>query len=186
MPISEKTYEQVALEDGDDIWELDCGRLRAKPGMTWEHGHTISELAGELFVQLDRRAFRVDSNGARLRISTGSYYVPDVAVIARAVEQRLRERLAPGRLEVYEEPLPLVVEVWSPSTGNYDVDRKLREYQWRGVAEIWRLHPYERTVTAWRRRPDGSYGETLYREGTVEPIALPGVRIDLEALFAPN
>ena len=27
-----------------------------------------------------------------------------------------------GRLEVYDDPMPLVVEVWSPSTGDYDVD----------------------------------------------------------------
>lgn len=106
-----------------------------------------------------------------------------MVVIPRAVEQRLRGRLAPGQLEVYEEPLPLVVEVWSPSTGEYDVDTKLREYQLRGDAAIWRLHPVEHTLTAWRRQPDGSYGEALYREGIIEPVALPGVRIELAALF---
>lgn len=30
-------------------------------------------------------------------------------------------------LEVYDTPLPLVVEVWSPSTGSYDVDAKVPE-----------------------------------------------------------
>ena len=34
MVISAKTYEQVALEDGDEVWELACGILRKKPGMT--------------------------------------------------------------------------------------------------------------------------------------------------------
>jgi len=33
------------------------------------------------------------------------------------------------------------------------------------------------------RRPGGSYSETLYREGIIEPVALPGVRIELAALF---
>ena len=49
--------------------------------------------------------------------------------------------------------------------------------------EIWRIHPYERTLTAWRRLPDGSYDETVHHEGVVSPTALPGVEIDLAALF---
>ncbi len=43
--------------------------------------------------------------------------------------------------------------------------------------------PYERTLTAWRRRDDGSYSETVYTGGVVEPVALPGVTIDLGLLF---
>ena len=87
-------------------------------------------------------------------------------------------------LEVYEEALPLVVEVWSPSTGAYDVEVKLLEYQRRGDLEIWLIHPYERTLTAWIRQPDGAYAEAIYREGVVRPSALPGVEIDLVSLFA--
>jgi Uma2 family endonuclease len=78
---------------------------------------------------------------------------------------------------------PLVVEVWSRSTGDYDVEEKLADYQRRGDLEIWRIHPYERTLTAWRRLPDGSYEETIYRDGIVRPTALLGVEIDLTALF---
>ena len=76
-----------------------------------------------------------------------------------------------------------MVEVWSPSTGDYDVDAKLPVYQQRGDLEIWRIHPYERTLTTWRRQPDGSYEETLHRDGTITPVALPGVTIDLGALL---
>ena len=76
-----------------------------------------------------------------------------------------------------------MVEVWSPSTGDYDVDAKLPVYQQRGDLEIWRIHSYERTLTARRRQPDGSYEETIHRGGIVTPVALPGVTIDLETLF---
>jgi Uma2 family endonuclease len=76
-----------------------------------------------------------------------------------------------------------VVEIWSPSTGDYDLKEKLTAYQQRGDLEIWRLHPYERTLTTWVRQSDGSYEETLYREGIVKPAALPNVAIDLAALF---
>ena len=76
-----------------------------------------------------------------------------------------------------------MVEVWSPSTGDYDVDAKLPVYQQRGDREIWRIHPYERTLTSWLRQPDGSYQETLHRGGIVALVALPGVTIDLDELF---
>jgi Uma2 family endonuclease len=113
----------------------------------------------------------------------GNYRIPDVCVVPlHLVAQRRQDR--PTALEIYEEPMPLVVEVWSPSTGEYDVDQKLKEYQQRGDLEIWRLHPYERTLTAWVRQPDGSYAETLYAGGVVRPAHLPGVAIDLDALFA--
>jgi Uma2 family endonuclease len=89
----------------------------------------------------------------------------------------------PNAVEAYAEPLPLIVEVWSPSTGDYDVDSKLPEYRRRGDLEIWRIHPYEHTLTTWRRQPDGRYTETLYTSGSVQPASLPGVTIDLASLF---
>src|SRR6266516_3756825 len=182
MPIKEATYELVALEDPEGQWELVCGRLRSKPGITTEHGHVMRALDHYLQIQLDYREYMVSVNFARLQISTGTYYIPDLCVIPRELEQqRLQE--APHRLEIYDEPLPLVVEVWSPSTGDYDVEQKLREYQRRGDLEIWRLHPYERTLTAWGRQPDGGYEQTLYRGGGVQPVALPSVTIELKRLF---
>jgi Uma2 family endonuclease len=77
----------------------------------------------------------------------------------------------------------LIVEVWSRSTGDFDVDAKLPEYQRRGDLEIWRIHPYERTLITWRRQADGTYNELLYTAGAVQPMALPDVTIDLDALF---
>ena len=77
----------------------------------------------------------------------------------------------------------MIVEGWSSSTGGYDVDTKLPEYQRRGDAEIWRFHPYERTLRVWRRQPDGGYAETQYSSGLVRPASLPDVRIDPDALL---
>ena len=151
--------------------------------MSVEHGDVIMVLAASLHNQLDRSAYRVRAQHARLRRSADTYYVPDVAVIPTVLEQALRER--PGSLDAYADPLPLVIEIWSPSTGAYDINEKLADYQGRGDREIWRVHPYERTLTAWRRKPDGAYTESVYRGGIVRPESLPGVAIDLDALFAP-
>src|SRR5437870_1053050 len=123
MPISPETYERVALEDVEGHWELDHGCLRRKPGMTLEHNESSRWLTRQLLLQLDDQAFAVDMNATRLRISTDTFYIPDVTVIPRALIRRGFEQRR-HRLEVYEDPMPLVVEVWSPSTGEYDVDRK--------------------------------------------------------------
>jgi Uma2 family endonuclease len=134
--------------------------------------------------QLDLREYSVRVNTGRLRISTGTYYVSDLMVLPRSLERR-RQHEAPQRLEIYDGPMPLVVEVWSPSTGDYDVEEKLREYQRRGDLEVWRIHPYERTLTSWLRQPDGSYGESLSRGGAVHPAGLPQLTIELHSLFEP-
>jgi hypothetical protein len=39
-------------------------------------------------------------------------------------------------------------------------------------------------LTAWRRESDGTYTESVQTSGTVQPVALPGVTIDLDQLFA--
>ncbi len=181
MTVTEAAYRKLAMEDPNGHWELDCGHLRQKPGMTAAHNETMSRLFGWLFQQLDMRSFRVRSNSGHVRRSAEHYYIPDVCVIPiEMVLPQLSER----ELETYAQPLPLVVEVWSPSTGRYDVSAKLVEYQSRGDTEIWLVHPYDRTLTAWIRQRDGIYTQSTHTTGILCPAALPGVAIDLDALFA--
>jgi Uma2 family endonuclease len=181
MVLSERTYHQVALEDPKGRWELHRGRLREKPPMSIGHGRLISRLHYLLQPQLDWDAYEIRQNHGRLRREEQTTYIPALVVIPAALSRALLED--PHALDLYTEPLPLVVEVWSPSTGGYDVDAKIPEYQRRGDAEIWRLHPFERTLMAWRRRPDGSYEAATHREGVLRAAALPGVEVDLKALF---
>ncbi len=181
MPVSERTYQQVVLEDPEGQWELHQGRLREKPSMTFAHDQTMARLGSLLTQQLDWDEFSVRINAGWVRRPNEVYYIPDVFVVPVSMTEQFRDRS--DILEVYDAPLPLVVEVWSPSTGDYDVDAKLPEYRRRGDLEIWRLHPYERTLTAWRRQPDGTYTEELYRGGTVQPASLPNVSIDLDLLL---
>jgi Uma2 family endonuclease len=182
MAVTAETYRRVALEDPDGHWELHQGRLREKPSMTYRHNYAVVYLGHQLLNQLDPRDFQVRINIGHVRRTNSTYYIPDVFVIPTSLIGPDSDR--PDVLEIYDDPLPLVVEVRSPSTGNYDVDEKIPEYRRRGDLEIWRLHPFERTLTVWRRQPDGSYTESLFRGGTVQPVTLPNVTIDLDALFA--
>ena len=181
--MTEEEFREFSLGDKTGQWELHRGELVEKSGMSVAHGGVMMRMAELLLPQLDRRAFRLRVHHARTRRSSDTYYIPDIAVIPTETVLALMER--PDELDAYHEPLPLVIEVWSPSTGRYDVRTKLPDYQARGDLEIWYVHPYERTLTAWRRRPDGTYSENVYRSGVVRQESPPEVSIDLEELFEP-
>jgi Uma2 family endonuclease len=183
LAISEKDYLKLALDDPNGKWEYVCGRARKKPGMTADHNEAMAILTHQLNRQLDWREFSVRMDASRMHVAPGSYYIPDVCVVPRELVQWKR-REETYSLEVYNQPMPFVAEVWSPSTGDYDVEEKLPEYQRRGDAEIWRVHPYEKTVTRWVRQPDGGYTQSVVRSGSVQLSALPSVTIEIEALFA--
>jgi Uma2 family endonuclease len=182
-PMSEAEFRQFSLDDSQGQWELVNGQPRERPGMmSAEHGDVMMFFAAQLFNQLDPSEYRVRVQHARLRVSPSTYFIPDVAVIPTAFYLALLTR--PGSLDAYPEPVPLVAEVRSPSTGDYDIDEKLPGYQQRGDAEIWYLHPYERTLTAWRREPDGRYAKAIHRGGLLAIASLPDVEIDLDRVLA--
>ena len=179
--LSNEAYERLALDEPDRKWELWDGQPREKPGMTYPHNRAAIRFGHFLMLQLDPVQYEVRVDAGRVYRPGSTYFIPDVFVFpASYVTSQLREG---DVLEVYDRPLPLVVEVWSRSTGDYDVTEKLAFYMQRGDLEIWYFHPYERTLTARRRQPDGTYSEKLYRGGIVPVLALPGVTIDLDALL---
>ena len=180
--ISEEAYERLALAEPDRKWEMRDGMLREKPGMTAAHTYLGVELGFMLRSQLDRSVYQVRIDAGRVHRPNATYFIPDVFVVPTAFVTPLMS--LQDVLEVYAQPLPLVVEAWSRSTGDYDVEEKLKFYQQRGDQEIWLMHPNERSLRAWRRQPDGSYVETIFGEEVIRPTALPGVAIDLAALFA--
>jgi Uma2 family endonuclease len=81
-------------------------------------------------------------------------------------------------------PTPLVVEIWSPFTDDYDITAKLPGDRRRGDLETWDIHPLDRTPTMWRKQPDGTYARSDCHDGIIRPNSLPGVDIDLDALFS--
>lgn len=178
MSISFEEYQRVALEDPKRQWELVCGHLREKPPMTMKHGMTERRLLAMLNTQLDWREYSIGFT--RLRISSGTYYIPDITVLRMSQVSSLSAE----QFEVYSDPVALVIEIWSPSTGEYDIDDKLPEYQLRGDIEIWRIQPFDREVRIWRRQSDGTYQDQIVREGVIRLNALPDVAIDLDELFA--
>jgi Uma2 family endonuclease len=183
IPVSEETYVRIALEDPGAKWELHDGMLVEKPGMSFTHLTVVMLLGSVITRQVDPRQYLVITNDGRLRRTPQNYLIPDVSVVRMDLLRRLREAQPEG-LGVFDEPLLFVAEAWSRSTGRYDVNVKIPTYKLRGDQEIWRLRPFERAVTTWRRRPDGEYDELQFTGGKVQLHALPSVVIDFDALFA--
>lgn len=188
MPIGEDLYVRVALEETDETWELHDNWLRCKPGGTFGHDELLHRRWYQSADQLDRYLFHERINAGRLALGHRTYLVPDFFVFPAAYLTEAVKRHGWESLEAYREPVLFIVEVWEPPNEAfwYDVNRKLPIYRQRGDAEIWRLHPYERTLHGWRRQPDGSYDAFVTNQGTVVLLALPGVTIDLDALFAQS
>jgi len=179
--VSQATYQAISLEDPHHQWELFDGCLAEKPPMTVFHNRLMARLTAQLVRQLDENEFEVRMNTGRLSSGGFSYVIPDVHVVPIGLIRSDSTDASP--LDVLSQPMPFVAEVWSPSTGDYDVDRKLPEYRTRGDREIWRLHPSDRTLDAWRRREAGGYKESFHTSGLVHLAGLPGVIIDLDRLF---
>jgi Uma2 family endonuclease len=179
--ISEQEYRELALNDPESLLELRDGVLVEKPLMSMKHDDVAFHLGYLLQSQLDRSVYRVNVNGGKTRHSPRQYSIPDVVVIPAALVLPFAND--PRAFNAFAEPLPLVVEIWSRTTGDYDIAAKLPGYRERGDAEIWFIHPYERTLTAWRRQPDSNYTEFLCRGGFIPVVSLPGLVIDFDALL---
>src|SRR5439155_12010965 len=104
MPVSEKTFLQLALEEPNQ-WELYCGQLRRRPPMTFTHNEVGEELAFHLRRQLDRSRFHVRHQAGHVRRSAENYFIPDVFVIPNELTVPMRGRM--DVLEAYADPLPL-------------------------------------------------------------------------------
>jgi Uma2 family endonuclease len=178
--ISEQEYRERVFNDPARVWELWDGVPVEKPLMSAMHDGVSFFLGFLLQSQLDPDHYLVNVNGGKTRYTSRNYYTPDIVVIPTPLVQPLLAD--PYGLNAYTESLPFVAEVWSPSTGNYDIVAKIPVYQQRGDLEIWFYHPYERTLAAQRRQLDGSYREKRYTGGIVPIDSLPGVTIDLDAL----
>ena len=182
MPMSGRSFEEFVLADPEGRnWELHDGQLLEKPSLSAEHNHAMTYVGIQVMNQLDPHEYRARVNAGFLTWFDATYLIPDSAILPAALVRA--QRRGPEWLERYADPLPHVIEVWSPFDLGLAFDQKLSVYRCRGDREIVCLDPFERVLSAWRRHPDGTYDVTTTRGGTVQPIALPNVTIDLDALF---
>lgn len=181
MVISSKTDRRIVAEDPNGAWEPVDGRRREKPAMTLWHNDARALLGHALMRSLDSSRFRVHCGGARLELIERNYFVPDLVVIPAESSMPLRAQVFASNF--YASPLSLLVEIWPPPTDAWCVDEKIPLYKARGDKEIWRMRPYERTLTIGRRQPGETCSESFHKNGAFHPAFHPNVAIDLGRLF---
>jgi Uma2 family endonuclease len=181
MQTMPRSLEEMVLAHPGSKLEMLDGEWREKPTMTIPHNLAQVRLVRQLVPQIDFDRFDLRIDNVHLARPNSTFFIPDVCILDSPGNRAIGETMA--GLETITVPCLLVAEIWSPTTGAFDLSQKIPEYIARGDREIWLLHPYDLTLTAWRQQPDGQYEKSTYQGGNVELMSIPGIVIDLAALF---
>ena len=148
---------------------------------TWMHGDSL----GAIHSALRHWARSGRGRGAvnvpvDVKLDEHNVYAPDVVWY--------REGRAPTRADPppYDPP-DIAVEVRSPSTWRYDVGAKKRNYERRGVAELWLVDTAADVVLVFRRSspqaPTFDVSDELDASATLTTPLLPGFALPLAEIF---
>ena len=162
----------------DQIEEVVNGEIRLMPPNKWKHADIVDNLRDALFLQLDRRTFRVTTTkfGLIIRKSPLTVREPDLAVFERntIVVRDGYIHSAPG----------LIVEVLSPANRRREREEKLADYASLGVPEFWVISPEDRTVEVLHLESRAYRRFGLFSEGVLASRAFPGVQISIAQIWA--
>ena len=186
LPEPHFTYADYAAWPEEERWELIGGRAYAmSPAPRRVHQQIVGALYRQVQNQLEGGPCEGYVSPFDVRLpepleETGkasNVVQPDVSVFCD--REKLDDAGAVGAPA-------FVAEIISPSTRRKDRGAKLDLYERHGVKEYWIVDPELRSVEIWLLDENGVYGEAvLHRaEGTVELASVPGVTVDLAALFA--
>jgi Uma2 family endonuclease len=157
--------------------------VREPPAPSLLHQELVGELYYQLREALDGKPCRIyvapfdvrlpKSDEADEKIDT--VVQPDLLIVCD------RERLDRRGLRGAPDWL---AEVLSPSTASHDQVRKVPVYERAGVAEVWLIHPTDRTLTLYRLQ-EGRYERPTILElkGQTPLTSVPGVNIDWDRVF---
>jgi Uma2 family endonuclease len=172
--------EYLALDRESDFKsEFIDGEMRAMAGGSLRHSALAVRSGINLNEKLAGRGCTVFSSDARVRTpSTGSYVYPDISVVCGSIQT------VDNTVDILLNPI-LVVEVLSPSTEDYDFNRKFALYrEIESVKEYLMIHAKTIAVEHFSRQPDNSW---IYREtkNLDAGILLPAldISLSLESLY---
>lgn len=171
------TYEDlIQLPADGNRYELIDGDLQVTPAPSRRHqrlafrltllvgGLVEAEDLGELyFAPVD------------VRLSPHDVVQPDLIFITKARRGIFVENVVEGAPD-------LVIEILSPSTRINDEVRKARLYAAAGIPEYWIADALTERFSIYVL-VDGTYREVPHQAGSVRSTVLPGLVIDVAALF---
>lgn len=152
--------EYLALEDAAEYKsEYYRGHIYAMAGGSARHSQICVNISTELNIKLRTRPCTVFNSDLKVQVNINGFYTyPDVAVVCGEIEFGFDEK---GKLrqDIITNPA-LLVEVLSPSTGNYDRKDKFSLY--RALTSLqhyllvdqerYSVDYYQRTTQGWLLR----------------------------------
>src|SRR5579862_3126582 len=173
------TYEEwLRLPEVEDaIEEVVDGHIILMPPAKRRHARIAKRLLKAFDKYLDDQHYDVlDNNfGLVIRQSPLTTRVPDLAIfdLSTVVEKDGYFHSAPQFL----------AEVLSPANTRKEMQRKLADYAGIGVPEVWVISPEARTVEVLVLENASLRCVQIVSQGTLVPRHLPGVEIDVEAIW---
>jgi Uma2 family endonuclease len=174
------TYKDYLGWDGDERYEIIDGEAYMMAPPSRIHQDISGALFGTLWNFLKGRPCKVYAAPFAVRLnplpdkSDDTVVEPDIVVVCDP--SKLDERGCNGSPD-------LVIEILSPSSSRHDRIVKFQKYRDAGVREYWIVDPYERILTVYTLK-DGAYTAFPYSDMDTVPVtALPGLEIDLSAIF---
>jgi len=178
-------YEDSLTMPENRFEEIVHGESRIMSAPNKKHADLIAKLLTTLVRRLDDSEFQVLSQGAGLGIERVplTYRLPDLMVFR--TEARRRDRAETASNDPYIWTVPeLVVECLSPSNRRGSIRELLADYARVAVPEVWLLDPKPPQFTSYRYE-SGALRQWLIKEsGSVTPVLLPNVAVDLAELWA--
>jgi Uma2 family endonuclease len=176
------TFEDYQALPDDQRYEIVKGVLYVAPRPRPLHQLVAFRLTRALddFVQAHRLGQVIQDTDLVLT-PHDIYVAPDIMYFAGS---RFDEVDPTGWVRIVPD---LVVEVSSPSTEDYDAMKKREIYAEAGVPHYWRADPRRRELIEGVLQPGGAYVDRTWRAGEpgepCQPVALPGLQLDLAAIF---
>jgi Uma2 family endonuclease len=180
-PDAAMTLEQWADMDEDEPGELVDGRLEEEEVPTFLHEAVVSWLLWALKAWLTPIGGWVLGSEHKLGVARRRGRKPDLTVYLPGDE------LPSRRASLGRRPPSAVVEVISPRPRDGRRDRvdKLRDYAAFGVRHYWLVDPQLRTMEVLELRPRRKPIVVVSASsGTLTVPGCPGLRLDLDALWA--
>lgn len=170
------TYEDYAkLPEDGQRHEIIAGEhyVNASPGT--RHQHVSKRLQYQLYTKIELAGLGVLYNGPiDVQLSEFDIVQPDLVII---LNDNIR-KITPTKIKVAPN---LVVEILSPSTGDYDRTIKKDLYERSGVSEYWIVDPFEQHVDQWVLQ-NGKL-TLLPKSNVLQLTFVSGIEVDLDTVW---
>jgi Uma2 family endonuclease len=166
------------MPDDGNRYELYDGELRVVPSPMLLHQRIVGRLHLLLSAYVQSAGGEVFMAPLDVVLTEYDVVEPDLIVFGPEKARRLEP------LEHVYFPPDLAVEVLSPSTARIDRGPKSVLLAKHRVPEYWLVDPQERTLEVRIERAGGYPDPIVLAGGTYRSVSLPGLVIDVEALFA--